>query len=154
MGSSIGYSPYYLLFGVQPHLPIDVLLGRECLSDRKQDWLSVHQERLRQAHERDLEYSEQKAAERIALQNEKVYCPTVDIGQLVFLRHRPLGRHKIEDAWTPTVYKVIDIRGTTHTQPFEGGPSKRVHQSCDLVQNLFPNPELKLGYRAVGSLSL
>lgn len=89
--SSTGYLPYYLLFGVQPHLPVDALLGRECVSDRKQDWLSVHQERLRQAHERAREYSEQKAAERIALQNEKVYCPPVDVGQLVFLRHRPLG---------------------------------------------------------------
>lgn len=128
--SSTGYSPYYLLFGVQPHLPIDALLGRECVSDRKQDWLSVHQERLRQAHLRAREYSEQKAAERIALQNEKVYCPTVDIGQLVFLRHRPLGRHKIQDAWSPTVYKVTDIYGTTHTvEPLEGGPSKRVHRS-------------------------
>lgn len=65
-----GYSPFYLLFGVQPHLPVDALLGHEGRSDRKQDWLSVHQERLKQVHERAREYSEQKAAERVALQNE------------------------------------------------------------------------------------
>lgn len=127
---STGYSPYYLLFGVKPRLPVDALLGRECVSDNKQDWLSVHQERLRQAHERAREYSEQKAAERIALQHDKVYCPPVDNGQLVYLRHRPLSRHKIQDAWSPTVYKVADIQGTTHTvEPFEGGPIKRVHRS-------------------------
>ena len=113
--SSTGYSPYFLLFGVQPHLPVDALKGRECVSDRKQDWFTVHQERLRQAHEKARVYSEQKVAERITLQNEKVYCPPVDIGQSVFLRHRPLGRHKIQDAWGPTVYKIVDICGTTHT---------------------------------------
>lgn len=53
---------------------------------------------IRQAHESAREYLEQKAAERIALQNEKVYCPPVDVGQLVLLHHRPLGRHKIQDA--------------------------------------------------------
>lgn len=121
--STTGYSPFYLLFGVQPHLPVDAVLGRECRADHKQDWLSVHQERLRQAHERAREYSEQKAAERVALQNEKVYCPPIGMGQLVFLRHRPLGRNKIQDAWSPTVYRVVDIQGTTHAvEPLEGGP--------------------------------
>ncbi|RXN18922.1 Transposon Ty3-I Gag-Pol poly [Labeo rohita] len=45
--ATTGFSPYYLLFGVQPHLPIDALLGGEGISEGKQDWLSVHQERLR-----------------------------------------------------------------------------------------------------------
>ena len=64
---------------------MDALLGHEHVTDRKQDWLSVHQERLRQAHERAGEYSEQKAAERISIQN-KVFCPPVGISQLVYLR--------------------------------------------------------------------
>ena len=58
-----------------------------------------------------------------------MHCPPVDIGQLVFLRHRPLGRHKIQEAWGPTVYQIVDISGTTHTvEPVEGGPVKRVHR--------------------------
>ncbi|XP_024117618.1 uncharacterized protein LOC112139155 [Oryzias melastigma] len=128
--STTGYSPYFLLFGVEPYLPVDALLGSEHVTDNKQDWLSIHRERLKQAHERAKEYSEQKAAERVSFLNEKVYCPPIDIGQLVLLRHRPLGRHKIQDAWGPTFYKVVDIQGTTHTvEPVEGGPTKRVHRS-------------------------
>lgn len=73
--STTGYSPYYLLFGFEPRLPVDALLGRECVSDNGQNWLSVHQERLKQAHTRAREYSEQKAAERISFQNKKVHCP-------------------------------------------------------------------------------
>lgn len=136
--STTGYSPHFLLFGVQPRLPVDSLLGQDTvLGDRRVDWLSVHQERLRQAHERAREYSEQKANERISILNEKVFCPKVSLGQTVYLRHRPLGRNKIQDAWSPVVYKVVDIQGTTHTvEPVEGGPTKRVHRTelrpCDL----------------------
>lgn len=124
-----GYSPYYLLYGVEPHLPVDALLAREHPGDRKLDWIAVHQQRLRDAHARAKEYAEQKAAERIALQRNKVYCPPVEVGQHVYLRHRPQGRNKIQDAWHPTVYQVVDILGTTFTvQPVEGGPVKRVNR--------------------------
>uniref|UniRef100_A0A671QQC8 Integrase catalytic domain-containing protein n=1 Tax=Sinocyclocheilus anshuiensis TaxID=1608454 RepID=A0A671QQC8_9TELE len=89
--SSTGYSPYYLLFGVQPHLPVDALLGQEPVTEDKPDWLKVHQERLRDAHVRAKEYAERKAAERARQHEEKVYCPAVEVGQHVYLRHRPPG---------------------------------------------------------------
>lgn len=128
--STTGYSPYYLLFGVHPHLPIDVLLGHEQENSDKPDWLAVHQERLQDAHARARECAERKAEERLAQQQECVYCPDVEVGQLVYLRHRPPGRNKIQDNWSATVYKVVEIQGTTYTvEPLEGGPVKRVHRS-------------------------
>ncbi|XP_029902664.1 uncharacterized protein LOC115355879 [Myripristis murdjan] len=128
--STTGYSPYYLLFGVHPHLPVNALLGQEQVGDERPDWLAVHQERLREAHERARKCAERKAAERVAQQQEKVYCPPVALGQLVYLRHRPPGRNKIQDAWAATVYKVVDIQGTTYAvEPLEGGQVKRVHRS-------------------------
>lgn len=89
--STTGYSPYYLLFGFEPRLPVDALLGRECVSDNGQNWLSVHQERLKQAHTRAREYSEQKAAERISFQNKKVHCPPFTLGSLFFFAIGPWG---------------------------------------------------------------
>ncbi|XP_038137179.1 uncharacterized protein LOC119780968 [Cyprinodon tularosa] len=128
--STTGYSPYYLLFGVHPHLPVDALLGQEPVKDDKLDWLAVHQERLQDAHARAREYAERKAAERVIQQQGKVFYPPVDIGQLVYLRYRPPGRNKIQDAWASTVYKVVDIQGTTYTvAPLEGGSLRRVHRS-------------------------
>ncbi|KAJ7987238.1 hypothetical protein DPEC_G00336670 [Dallia pectoralis] len=82
-----------------------------------------------EAHEKAREYAEHKAAERLAPLNDKIYCPTVGVGQTVYLRHRPVGRNKIQDAWAPTVYRVIDVLDTTYTvEPLEGGPCKRVHR--------------------------
>ncbi|KAK3561697.1 hypothetical protein QTP86_012539 [Hemibagrus guttatus] len=127
--SSTGYSPYYLLFGVQPHLPVDALLGQEPVTDDKPDWLKVHQERLRDAHNRAKEYTERRAVERAMQHEEKVYCPAVEIGH-VYLRHRPPGRNKIQYAWSSTVYRVLEVQGTTYTvEPVEGGTVKRVHRS-------------------------
>jgi hypothetical protein len=72
--STTGYSPYYLLFKVHPHLPVTALLGQEQVLDKKHDWLVVHQERFIKAYERAREYTEQKAAERVELHKDKVYC--------------------------------------------------------------------------------
>lgn len=139
--ATTGYSPYYLLFGVHPHLPVDSLLGHEQPVDTKQDWLVVHQERLTEAHKKAREFAEHKGAERLAPLNDKVYCPVINVGQQVYLRHRPLGRNKIQDSWSPTVYKVIDVQGTTHTvEPLEGGPIKRVHRA-DLQPCVIYTPE-------------
>uniref|UniRef100_A0A3P9I2U1 Gypsy retrotransposon integrase-like protein 1 n=1 Tax=Oryzias latipes TaxID=8090 RepID=A0A3P9I2U1_ORYLA len=128
--SSTGYSPYYMLFGVKPHLPIDALLGQEETGGGSTDWLAVHRERLQEAHERAQAFSQRKAAERMARQNAKVNCTPLEVGQHVYLRHRPVGRNKIQDAWSPKVYRVTDVQGTTHTVvPVNGGQTKRVHRS-------------------------
>lgn len=61
--------------------------------------------------------------------NDKAYCPSVGVGQTVYLRHRPVGRHKIQDSWAPVVYRVEEVQGTTYmVEPVEGGPQKRVHR--------------------------
>ncbi|KAJ7996547.1 hypothetical protein DPEC_G00238170 [Dallia pectoralis] len=141
--STTGYSPYYLLFGVEPHLPVDALLGRDSEVENPQDWLVVHQRRLKDAHARAREYSEQKAEARIAAYSDKVYCPPIEMGRSVYLRNRPLGRNKIQDAWSSTPYRVIEIRDTTYTvEPVEGGPVRRVNR-VDLrpcVEKPVPTP--------------
>lgn len=132
--ATTGHSPYYLMFGVHPHLPVDALLGQEQVLDKRHSWLVVHQERLNEAHNRARQYAEQKAAERLELEKGKVHCPPVEVGQLVYLRHWPQGRNKIQDAWSPIIYRVVEVQGSTHAvEPVEGGPIKRVHRA-----NLMP----------------
>ncbi|XP_067458021.1 uncharacterized protein [Thunnus thynnus] len=128
--ATTGHSPYYLMFGVHPHLPVDALLGQEQGLDKKHDWLVFHQERLKEAHNSARLYAEQKAAERLEREKGKVHCPPVEVGQLVYLCHWPQGRNKIQDAWSPTIYRVPEVQGSTHTvEPVESGPTKRIHRA-------------------------
>lgn len=63
---SMGYSPYYMLFGTQPQLPIDAVLCREPGEGTDSSWFSVHRERLQEVHMRAKEYAKNKAEERAA----------------------------------------------------------------------------------------
>lgn len=86
--ATTGFSPYYLLFGVDPYLPVDALLGQEHIFDQKHDWLLVHQRRLNDAHFRARKYSEQKAAECMSLHKDRIYYPKIEVGALMYLRSR------------------------------------------------------------------
>lgn len=85
--ATTGHSPHFLLLSVEPNLPNDALLAQEQTVDRRQDWLVIHQSQLSETHEREGEYVEQKAAEWHTRLNDKVYCPTISVGQTVYLRH-------------------------------------------------------------------
>lgn len=84
--------------------------------------------------------AEKKASERVTQHEGKVYCPGVEVGQIVYLRHRPLGRNKIQDVWSPVECKVVEVQGFTYTvQPLGGGLVKRVHRS-NLRPCVSPSP--------------
>lgn len=114
-----------MLFGTQPHLPIDALLGREPEEGTESNWLSFYRERLQDAHARAREYAEKKAAEQTARHESEVYCPEVAVGHQVYLRHCPAGRNKIQDTWAPEVYEVKEVQGTTNVVEPEGGGVQR-----------------------------
>ena len=47
-----GFTPFYLIFGQDPKLPVDILCGSDLLEDETgpDNWVSVHQSRLRLAY--------------------------------------------------------------------------------------------------------
>lgn len=87
--SSTGYSPYYLLFGRDPRLPVDFLLGEESPETVSLDeWLSVHQQRLRHAFEKAGEHMKKKADQGAELHGKKEYIVPIKIGHRVYCRNR------------------------------------------------------------------
>lgn len=54
--SSTGHTPYYLLFGREPKLPVDILLGEQQPSEDPpntvHEWLATHQSLLRDAFQK------------------------------------------------------------------------------------------------------
>lgn len=96
---------------------------------------------MRYTHEKNREYSEEeKALERVTRLNEKPFCPQVGVGDWVYLHQWFPGRNEIQDAWSPIMYRVVEVIGTTYNvEPLEGGPSKRFHRS-ELCPGAVPTP--------------
>ena len=100
---STGYSRYCLLFGQEPRLPVDILLGgegededpRQVVDVLRDDWLNQHQNSLKEAHRKAGEHLRQAALTRRKIHNRKINSPIICVGDRVYLRNRVVGRNKI-----------------------------------------------------------
>ena len=111
--SSTGYSPYFLMMGMEPKLPIDNILNLrfDDISNSNtslDQWVIEHQKRMAVAYHNANRRLEAKAQERRARHNIKVKGDdSLHPGDHVLVRKRVLGRNKIQDTWGSMVYVVI-----------------------------------------------
>ncbi|TWW73497.1 Retrovirus-related Pol polyprotein from transposon 412 [Takifugu flavidus] len=107
---STGESPFYLMFGREPRLPVDFLLGRveNPVEGEIHEWVEEHQTRLQLAFEGARERLRVVAERRKRNHDQHVRDLPLVVGQLVWLRNHGLrGRRKIQDLWGPTVYRIL-----------------------------------------------
>lgn len=112
-----GESPHLLMFGQDPQLPVDFLLGRvrEPVEGRVCDWVREHQARLQTAFDGARERMAAAAAYRKDRHDQGVRDVPLKEGQLVYVRDLGVrGRHKIHDQWSPVIHTVLRA-------PSEGG---------------------------------
>ncbi|XP_046715772.1 uncharacterized protein LOC124392652 [Silurus meridionalis] len=128
--NSTGESPHFLMFGQEPRLPVDFLLGREpqLREGSVHDWVLEHQTRLQVAFAGARERLQVMADRRKANHDQHVRDEPLVEGQLVYLRDYGVrGRHKIQDLWSPVVYKVTRA-------PKEGGVVYTIAPVDDLTK--------------------
>ena len=108
-----GLQPYQLMFGRKASTPCDAWLGldqyQEEVAKPKIEWLKQHQELLLAANKRAVKSIKLASAKR----SSKGKSLSIPVGNIVYLRDHPLGRNKIQDAWKPETYVVVD----EHTDP-------------------------------------
>lgn len=134
---STGESPFFLMLGQNPQLPVDFLLGRveEPVAGSTHDWIVEHQTRLRHAFEGATRHLEAAAARHKQHHDQHVREVPLRAGQLVYLKDVGLrGRHKIQDIWASVLYKVLrapDVGGSVYTIAPLDDPDmvKHVHRS-------------------------
>ena len=106
--SSTGVSPHMMMYGRSSHLPIDLILPS---SEYKleEDWSKVQQHRLQVAWSLARKTSEAQARARRERALDSGAQPSAVLPRTkVFLRNRPRGRAKIQDAFSPVPYVVLD----------------------------------------------
>ena len=105
-----GFAPYYLMFGREPKIPIDIELNLP--STWEEVTPRTYVDRLKQK----LEWTFEKAQENIQCDirsrkryhDKSVLCHRIEVGDLVLLRDkRPGSIYKISDKWEDGVFEIV-----------------------------------------------
>ena len=144
--ASTTYSPYYLMFGRHPRLPIDIEFGlnKPNCSDNssKSRYIQKLRRRLNYAFQKGSKYSDQQAKKYKQGYDKSVKGPQLHENDLVLVKivaHK--GRHKLQDRWEPEKYVVIK-------QPVAGTPVYKVKPvNGNNVRTLHRNLLLPLGVK-------
>ena len=144
--ASTTYSPYYLMFGRHPRLPIYVEFGlnKPNCSDNssKSRYIQKLRRRLNYAFQKASKYSDQQANKYKHSYDKSVKGPQLHEHDLVLVKivaHK--GRHKLQDRWEPEEYVIIE-------QPIAGTPVYKVKPvNGDNVRTLHRNLLLPLGVK-------
>ena len=166
---STEYSPFFLMFGRQPRLPVDLLLGSADDNEdgnTYEDYVNTLRDRLRSAY--DLAASHVAKAQKSQKQRYdlKARCNRVVIGDRVLIRNVGLqGKNKLADRWKEDVFLVISQPQPEipvfEVKPEAGRGRKRVlHRNLLLPISSIPvvensdKPEVIVsdGYPDVGSV--
>uniref|UniRef100_A0A3B3QR63 Gypsy retrotransposon integrase-like protein 1 n=1 Tax=Paramormyrops kingsleyae TaxID=1676925 RepID=A0A3B3QR63_9TELE len=131
-----GFSPYQLMFGRQPSLPLDVVFGLNPEGQSKithSDYVKRLKENLQESYKLALEHSERNALKNKERYDLKVRETILEEGDHVLVKNVGVrGKHKIADRWSRTVYKVAK---RIHDSPVyvvapvdSSGPNKTLHR--------------------------
>ena len=110
ISAATGYSPYFLMYGRLPKLPIDVEYNVAYENNAKSHHKYVErlEKRLRWAYEKAQSYIEKENNRHKKYYDKKFKCATLKPGDLVLVRVRAFGAdHKIADKWESQVYRVV-----------------------------------------------
>ena len=111
--AATGYSPYFLLFGREPRLPVDVEFGLQRGGQRgspgESSYISQLKRRLQFAYRKAKCMAQKQQARHRGLYNLKCRGATLSVGDLVLVKQTAWkGRHKIQDRWENREYQVMD----------------------------------------------
>ncbi len=141
-----GFSPYYLLFGRSPRLPIDLMFNLQANEKQQSyaDYVANWRTRMQEAYE-----IASKTAEKEALRGKKYYDKKVHgvelwPGNRVLLRNLSErgGPGKLRSHWKDCVYVVISRQSPDgpvyEIRPEKGGQSRVVHRNLLLPCDSLP----------------
>ena len=148
--ASTTYSPYYLMFGRHPRLPIDVEFGlpksNSGDNSSKSRYVQKLRRRLNYAFQKATKVANQQANKYKSSYDKSIRGPQLQEKDLVLVKivaHK--GRHKLQDKWEPEEYVVVEqpIAGTPvyRVQPVTWGNIKTLHRNLLLPLGVKLEPD-------------
>ena len=148
--ASTTYSPYYLMFGRHPRLPIDVEFGlpksNSGDNSSKSRYVQKLRRRLNYAFQKATKVANQQANKYKSSYDKSIKGPQLQEKDLVLVKivaHK--GRHKLQDKWEPEEYVVVEqpIAGTPvyRVQPVTGGDIRTLYRNLLLPLGVQLEPD-------------
>ncbi len=146
-----GFTPYELMFGRQPRLPVDLAFGLPYHDSPRQSHSEYVKHLKTNLKESYLLASRgmSKSAERNKARFDKsvTHC-SLEIGDRVLVRNvRLRGKHKLADKWESEVYVVVnqaaDLPVYTVRPERKDGPLRTLHRDLLLPCGFLPSPEVE-----------
>ena len=148
--ASTTYSPYYLMFGRHPRLPIDVEFGlpksNSGDNSSKSRYVQKLRRRLNYAFQKATKVANQQASKYKSSYDKSIKGPQLQEKDLVLVKivaHK--GRHKLQDKWEPEEYVVVEqpIAGTPvyRVEPVTGGNIRTLHRNLLLPLGVKLEPD-------------
>ena len=108
-----GFSPYFLIYGRQPQLPIDIEYGvslTDSYSDCK-SYAAKLEHRLKWAYEAAQKYIDKETTRYKKYYDKNIHCATLRDGDLVLIRVNKFSTdHKVADKWEQDPWEVLSQR--------------------------------------------
>lgn len=136
---STGVAPYTLMFGREPLIPLDQILGRTD-SDWEQDFTREQEQLLTRAKDLVTENVKKRSQQNETSYNAKAKAGPIPVGAQVLLRKCAFkGRHKIQDKYERAPYKVVWVNqhgDVYRIRPVNGGQEKTVNRKYLMLDPL------------------
>ena len=123
---SAGFSPYYLMYGRLPRLPIDIEYGvtqPELIDKSRQSYARKLHARLNWAFKMAKDINEKESQRQKRYYDRSMRCQKLVIGDVVLVKEKgSSGNYKINDKWELNPYTVME-----HMQDKDGNPTPVYH---------------------------
>ncbi|KAK7877074.1 hypothetical protein WMY93_032212 [Mugilogobius chulae] len=131
-----GYTPYELMFGRSPRLPIDLAFGlsvREPQHKTHSEYVANLKSRLQESYQIASRNAAKNAERNKQRFDQRVTTSVLEPGDRVLVRNvRIRGKHKLSDKWEDTVYVVVkkakELPVYTVTPEHQDGPLRTLHR--------------------------
>ena len=113
INDSTGYSPYFLMFGRHPRLPVDVIFGVDPDKRRINNPVKYVDElraRLKYAYELAQGSVEKSRAKNKRYYDNRARASDLEVGDRVLVKNKGFkGKHKLADRWEQDVHVVLRV---------------------------------------------
>ncbi|KAL8572029.1 hypothetical protein ACOMHN_038387 [Nucella lapillus] len=135
---STGYSPFFLFFGRQPRLPVDLafglLVGKRTPAHSFTKYVQDVKEGLRQAYDHAAKTMQKSAERNKARYDRRAHAVALEPGDRCLIKRMgPRVSSKVDDRWEKEVYVVVsrhpDIPVYTVKREDGGGQNRTLHRN-------------------------